>query len=196
MPANNESKKLGKTVATKSTASKSTVSKSTVSKSAAPKTKSEGSVKKTTKPVAKAATKSVAKSVAKKVTKKVVAKSQEGGDRKSVTRYFKIKSQEGECRGRFSGRKPKQAANKALTSILKNKTVQGDSTKGKMKFSIIECTRGSGCKQYNYVGERIKLRKPMTVKIGDKKIVYNYSNNVSKAAAPKTKKVVESKKTD
>ena len=136
--------------------------------------KTNGAVKKT-----KAATK-------KTVTKKV-AKKQSGGE-KPTTRYFKIQSENGECRGRFSGRKPKQAANKALTSILKEKSASGNSVKGKVKFSIVECTRGSACKQYNYVGERVKLRKPMTVTIGDKKIVYNYSNNVSKAAAPKTKK--------
>jgi len=151
--------------------------KRAASKSATKKT--EGAVKKP---------KAVVK---KEVVKKPVK--QAGGDKAlpAQTRYFKIKSDAGECRGRFSGRKPKQAANKALTSILKDRSVKGDSVKGKVKFSIIECTRGSGCKQYNYVGERVKLRKPMTVTIGDKKIVYNFSNNVNKAAAPKVKKAAQ-----
>ena len=62
--------------------------------------------------------------------------------------------------------KPKQAANKALTSILKLREGAGKSTKVQIRFSIVECTRGSKHKEYSYVGERVELEKPMEVKIG------------------------------
>jgi hypothetical protein len=107
----------------------------------------------------------------------------------SKRRYFKVVVNGEEAHGRFSGTKPKQAANKALTSILKSKEkVGGDSgqtaTHGQIKFSIIECTRGSKHKQYNYVGERVKLENPMLVEIGEgddlKVIEYKFNNRVMK----------------
>jgi len=127
----------------------------------------------------------VRKAPAKKVPAKKVAKVDD--DKKNGTRYFKIADMDGGFRGRFSGRKPKQAANKALTSILKENN-DGGATKGKIKFSIVECTRGSNCKQYNYVGERKKLPDPMVVKIGEKEIKYEFSNVVKKAVVPKPAK--------
>lgn len=94
-------------------------------------------------------------------------------------RYFKVIIDGCDPNGRFSGTKPKQAANKALTSILKKKNLSGQ-----IHFSIIECTRGSKHKQYNYIGERIKLEKPMIVKIKDgineKIIEYRFNNKVMK----------------
>ena len=100
------------------------------------------------------------------------------------TRYFKVMVGGGDAHGRFSGTKPKQAANKALTSILKTKEKDGDATNGKIKFSIIECTRGSKHKQYNYIGERVELDNPMQVTIGKgdgaKVIEYKFNNKVMK----------------
>jgi len=127
-------------------------------------------------------TKKVAGTTAKKTTttKKTT---QKGGTDTSTTdtttRYFKIVCEDGNCRGRFSGKKPKQAANKALTSILKQRK---DPLKGgKIKFKICECTRGSKCKEYSYVGQRKELTEPMDVTIGDKKITYRFQNVVKKA---------------
>jgi hypothetical protein len=148
--------------------------KAVVKKSAPSKPAQKGG-KSTVKKVAPA------KSAAKKAQVKKTTKSQKGGSVESRVRYFKIVGEEGEKgRGRFSGRKPKQAANKALTSILKEKDGDGESTKGQFKFSIVECTRGSKNKVYSYVGEKVELDEPMTVQIGDKKITYKHSNVVSK----------------
>lgn len=97
-----------------------------------------------------------------------------------ATRYFKIVNEDGTTQGRFSGRKPKQAANKALTSILKERKETGKGTAGKVDFSIVECTRGSKHKQYSYEGQRKKLPEKMTVTIDNKEIVYEYSNVVKK----------------
>lgn len=100
------------------------------------------------------------------------------------TRFFKVIVNGGEPHGRFSGTKPKQAANKALTSILKTRNQTGGAITGEIKFSIVECTRKSKHKQYNYVGERIKLDKPMKVIIGKgdaaKEIEYKFNNRVMK----------------
>lgn len=128
------------------------------------------------------------KPAAKKQTKKTAKKTekkQEGGDSEnSRTRYFKVMFEGGDAHGRFSGTKPKQAANKALTSILKTREKDGKGTTGKIKFSIVECTRGSKHKQYNYVGERVQLQEPMKVKIGEgdaaKEIEYKFNNRVMK----------------
>ena len=124
-------------------------------------------------------------------TKKTVTK--RGGAKKekevvapkenSRTRYFKLLVDGEEAHGRFCGAKPKQAANKAFTSLTKTIGQAGGAI-GPHKFSIIECTRGSKHKTYNYIGERVKLNKPMKVKIGNgpnaKEIEYNYNNRIMK----------------
>jgi uncharacterized membrane protein YheB (UPF0754 family) len=71
------------------------------------------------------------------------------------------------CEGRYSGRKPKQAASKALTSILK--LYQKDNKKvDNILFGIIECTRGSKNKKYFYEGKKSQLKIPLIVKITKK----------------------------
>lgn len=108
-----------------------------------------------------------------KKEKKAVNATQKGGNPlKQKPRYFKV-ILDGEnaesAHGRFSGTKPKQAANKALTSIIKTEGKKGNQIEGKLKFSIMECTRGSKHKRYYYEGERKKLENPMKVIIGPKK---------------------------
>lgn len=166
---------------TKQTKKKATTkkqTKKTVTKKTA--TKKGGATK-------KGETKKTGKKQVKKEAKKTETK--EGTDSENnKTRYFKVIVDGGEAHGRFSGTKPKQAANKALTSILKSKEKVGGSgtteTQGQIKFSIIECTRGSKHKQYNYIGERVKLDNPMKVKIGKgpniKEIEYRFNNRVMK----------------
>jgi hypothetical protein len=100
---------------------------------------------------------------------------------KAGLRYFKLDF-EGEVGGRYSGKKPKQAANKAYSSIVKKKGMEGGGPK--IQFSIKECTRGSRQKTYTYDGQRIELDNPVVVNIkkGDKKtITYKFSNKLSKA---------------
>ena len=72
----------------------------------------------------------------------------------SKKRYFKCiyvdeKTNIVNCVGRYSGKKPKQAANKALTAMTKQFKEQGLKTNGiKMNFGVIEQTRGSKRKKY------------------------------------------------
>lgn len=89
-------------------------------------------------------------------------------------RYFKL-IYGGEQKGRFSGNKPKQAANKALTSIIKKKEEQGEEVINvEIKFALKECTRWNKkkCRKgdnekiekiYNYLGKRELLDKQVPV---------------------------------
>lgn len=171
-----------------SSKSKKTVSKKTqkagAKKSAVKKTTKNSKAVKTTKKTVTKKTKKAQSAGKKKAPKKTVPKKTSTETKTSSPRYFKVVYENGQPKGRFSGTKPKQAANKALTSILKTRESDGKSTTVKIKFSIIECTRGSKHKEYNYVGERVKLDKPMEVTIGKganaKTIKYRYNNKVFK----------------
>lgn len=90
-------------------------------------------------------------------------------------RYFKCKYND-QVFGRFSGLKPKQAANKALTSIIKS----NEHNENKIRFEMIECTRGEHSRVICYEGYREKLEKPFEVVIGENKIMYAYKNVVRK----------------
>ena len=77
-------------------------------------------------------------------------------------------------KGLFCGKTPKQAANKAFTSIIK---AGDDKLLGKMiNFTIKECTRGTKHREYHYEGIRQKLDAPIEVQYGggDKKIKFNF----------------------
>ena len=91
--------------------------------------------------------------------------------------------------GRYSGKKPKQAANKAYSSIVRKKGIKGGGPS--IRFTIKECTRGSKQKTYAYDANRIKLDNPVQVPIkgseDGKVIVYNYSNKLSKAKPQENK---------
>ena len=179
-----------KTTTPKKTASKKVVAKKVAApKKVATPTKTVAKKAAATKKVApkKAAPKKTAKggaTKATKATKAVTTATSTETEGNSKTRFFKVLLGDDSPKGRFSGNKPKQAANKALTSIFKAKEQSGGSITGKVKFSIVECTRGSKHKKYHYVGERIQLDQPMKVTIGkgaDKKTIeYKFNNRVMK----------------
>lgn len=103
-------------------------------------------------------------------------------------RYFKL-FYNNEFQGRYCGKKPKQAANKAFSSIIKEMKKNGNQEGGvnmNIDFSIRECTRNSRHKEYKYVGIRETLKEPVEVKINNedgsvKKITYNFHNKIQKA---------------
>ena len=68
--------------------------------------------------------------------------------------------------------KPKQVANKILTSITRTYNIPSNES---IQFSITECTRGSKKKEYYYEGLRKRLDKPVIVRMGKKDIYYNYT---------------------
>jgi hypothetical protein len=119
---------------------------------------------------------------------------QKGGNQQEVEevgkRYFKciMINADGKavCSGRYSGKKPKQAASKACTRLYKE---AGKNFPKNIVFGMHECTRTSKKKKkYFYLGSRVKLSKPEKVSINkvDPKtgknmvIVYNYNNQVRK----------------
>lgn len=161
----------------------------------APVVEQKGSSKKskkateTTAPVVEESKKSrntKAKAEAKQVEVEVEnADNASNDDEKEVSglRYFKL-VYKGNTSGRYSGRKPKQAANKAYSSVIKKEGLQNGG--GKIQFSIKECTRGSKQKRYTYDASRVKLDTPVEVNIvgadgKEKNITYNYNNVLQKA---------------
>lgn len=97
------------------------------------------------------------------------------------TRYFRCMYND-EVFGRYSGKTPKQAANKALTSIIKSNGGNTNCVDKKFNFILKECTRGYKSKDKNYEGSRKKLDKPIIVNISNgetkKHIEYQYLNKV------------------
>jgi hypothetical protein len=122
------------------------------------------------------------------------AKAVKGGSKKeeveavkpATQRFFRCvyKTSSGEIvhAGRYSGKKPKQAACKALTGIVKNNDLQ---TGEKVTFLIQECTRGSKKKKYSYQGQQVNLEEPVRITITKKdgttsEIEYTKNNEVKK----------------
>lgn len=84
-------------------------------------------------------------------------------------RYFKAiykRDDEVVCNGRYRGRKPKQAASKALTAITKGMVEAGEDVNDvSIHFCIMEQTRGSKHKKYYYAGKKHELDEPVIVSI-------------------------------
>jgi hypothetical protein len=107
----------------------------------------------------------------------------------SKLRYFKLFYNNEIC-GRYCGKKPKQAANKAFSSIVKDMNKDGVSvtvdSQLEVPFTIKECTRNSKHKEYKYVGKRHLLKEPVKVSIENsdgsvKEIIYKFHNQLQKA---------------
>ena len=97
-------------------------------------------------------------------------------------------------KSRLVGKTPKQAANKALTALLrivnkgKSPTDSVTGTDFSASFTIRETTRGSKGKEYMYFGKREKLASPSVYSIKvdgqSREIVNNYRNVVVKVVQP------------
>jgi len=147
-----------------------------------------------TKASATKATKKVATTKANKAKpeKQIVVDEQmeEGGSdaKSSKQRYFKLIYND-EIQGRYCGKKPKQAANKAFSSIIKDirkNDNEGGAVNVDINFSIKECTRNSKHKEYRYIGKRESLDTPVKVEIKNsdgtvKEIEYKLFNRLQKA---------------
>lgn len=162
---------------TKKSPKKKTVTTKKVLKSKKAIGKKGKTTKKGTKKVVKKSpkkTKKVKKSPKKKVVKQVLPKLSD--DERS--RYFKLLVGDDETPvGRFSGNKPKQAANKALTSIIKSMDKKGEKSIGvDITFTLKECTRWNKKKykkgdkehkkiekKYCYTGRRELLKNEVVV---------------------------------
>ena len=202
-------KKAVKKKTVKKAAKKKVVKKKAPAKKKAAKKKAPAKkgAKKAAKKKAPAKKKSRKKAAKKKPAKKGKQKGGEVENEEKKTRYFKViydgyVDEDGDPvpYGRFSGSKPKQAANKGLTSILKMRRENGEATDEEIEFSIKECTRGSAHKEYFYKGRRIELDEPNTITITtqdkdgneiEKHITYRYNNKVMKNKNPPVREVEE-----
>lgn len=102
-------------------------------------------------------------------------------DVKKRNRSFKVKlSEDGELYGRYNGDSPYQAANKALSEIIRNKVKASETIDGEINFFLVESTKGSAKKAHQYVGQRVQLETPVKYKVGDQEIVKNYKNILKK----------------
>jgi hypothetical protein len=179
-----------KAAATKAAATKATATKKVVAEATPTLVQKAGA--KTAKTAKKVVSEKVVKA-AKKVQKVNVEEAKEANEAQEEKqlddklRYFKLYYNDNIC-GRYSGKKPKQAANKAFSSIIKDmkKTDNKEGVNIDITFTIKECTRNSFHKEYKYVGKRLLLKSPVKVTIenGDgtsKDIVYKYHNDLKKA---------------
>ena len=111
-------------------------------------------------------------------------------------RSFKVKlSEEGQSYGRYNGDSPYQAANKALSEIIRNKVKAEEAVEGKLTFWLIESTKGSSKRVHQYEGERIKLAEPVKYKVGENEIVKEYKNILKKIKKADQIEVVTKKAT-
>jgi len=96
-------------------------------------------------------------------------------------RSFKVKlSQETPAYGRYNGDSPYQAANKALSELVRNAEKNGEDATGEYYFWLIESTKKSKKRVHQYRGQRIKLDVPVEYTVGDNVIVKNYKNFLKK----------------
>ena len=78
---------------------------------------------------------------------------------------------EGKTYGSYKSNTPGQAASKAFSALVKKLTYDKDD---KEKFIIFTIKDQDGGKNYEYVGTKIKLHKP--IHVGNR--IYNYRNIV------------------
>ena len=89
-------------------------------------------------------------------------------------------SQESELYGRYNGDSPYQAANKALSEIIRNRVKNNESVFDEINFYLVESTKGSLKKSHQYFGKRIELETPVIYKVGEQEIVKNFKNILKK----------------
>jgi hypothetical protein len=150
--------------------------------------KGKGVAKKTVEKVAEKKVNKAKSKVEVKQETEEVEEAGEGDETSNKLRYFKLIYND-QIQGRYCGKKPKQAANKAFSSIIKDCKKSGQQNGGvnvDINFTIKECTRNSKHKEYKYIGKREVLENPVKVEIANsdgsvKQIEYKYHNKLQKA---------------
>jgi len=95
------------------------------------------------------------------------------------TRSFKVKlEQNGPQYGRYNGDSPYQAANKALSEIIRNRVKNNQATDQDISFFLVESTKGSHKKVHQYVGKRMKLAEPVTYTVDNGQVITKEFKNI------------------
>jgi hypothetical protein len=90
----------------------------------------------------------------------------------SSNTYTIEKSESGFVGGRYNSKTPGGAAKKAATRLFRT------TNKKSLKFTIRQTTQGSDKKLYKYEAKRVKLAKPVIIKIKGNEIKYEYKTEV------------------
>lgn len=92
-------------------------------------------------------------------------------------RYFKCLCVDGtegceEPRGRYCGNSPFQAANKAMTEVIKRRQKEGINIvdNEEIDLTMIESTRGRKKRIHHYGGKRVKVEPPIRYRIGGNRV--------------------------
>lgn len=97
------------------------------------------------------------------------------------SRSFKVKlDQESAAYGRYNGDSPYQAANKALSELVRNVEKEGKDSTGEYIFWLIESTKGSKKRVHQYKGRRVKLDEPVEYIVNGTAIKKFYKNLLKK----------------
>ena len=101
---------------------------------------------------------------------------------KKKSRSFKVKEDGNDkSYGRYTGESPYQAANKALSELIRKRNKEGKNTTNKISFTLIESTKGSKHREHQYTGKRLKLKIPITYETKDGvTVVKKYKNELRK----------------
>lgn len=94
-------------------------------------------------------------------------------------RSFKVKlEQNGPLYGRYNGDSPYQAANKALSEIIRNRVKNNQADDTDITFFLVESTKGSGKKTHQYIGKRTKLLTPVEYEVANGQTIKKEYKNV------------------
>lgn len=86
--------------------------------------------------------------------------------KKKDERSFKVKLDiNGPLYGRYNGDSPYQAANKALSEIIRNRVKNNQNSEEEISFYLVETTKSSNKKVHQYLGKRMKLEEPVKYKV-------------------------------
>jgi hypothetical protein len=95
------------------------------------------------------------------------------------SRSFKVKLENNGLQyGRYNGDSPYQAANKALSEIIRNRVKNNQSTSEDITFFLVESTKGCVKKTHQYLGKRIKLERPVTYTVNNGQLITKEFKNI------------------
>ena len=80
--------------------------------------------------------------------------------------------------GNFTSTIPKKAANDAFSALTKYINISDEDSFGKFIVFVIKDKHNN--KMYKYIGNKIKLKKPVIIRKNGKDIIYHYKNVIGK----------------
>lgn len=96
-----------------------------------------------------------------------------------MSRLFTIVDfpEKGKTYGKYYSNTPKNAAKKAFSQLSRKINLKNSNHKNLLVFTIKDVDNG---KKFKYIGTRVELFKPITIRKADKKITYKYKNIIAR----------------